>query len=123
MEENKAKEYFLDKLYAAKNTSKKEDQDIKNSSISHPFKEVKTDGSTKPYMNKKVAGVAGAVVGAGIGMASSNRNLKEWKLLRSKEDKTPAEKARVKHLRRIISVKVGGGAIVGGASAAYLARK
>lgn len=117
------KEYFLDKLYAAKNTSKKEDKDIKDSNVSYPFKEVREDGSTKPYMNKKIAGAAGAVVGAGVGMAASNGNLKEWKSLRSKENKSPAEKARVKHLRRIISAKVGGGAIVGGASAAYLARK
>lgn len=123
MEENKAKEYFLDKLYAAKNTSKKEDQDIKDSDKGHPFHEVKENGESKPYMNKKVAGAAGAVVGAGVGMAASNRNLKEWKSLRSKENKSPAEKARVKHLRRIISAKVGGGAIVGGFSAAYLARK
>ena len=123
MEENKAKEYFLDKLYAAKNTSRKEDQDIKDSNVSHPFKEVREDGGTKPYMNKKIAGAAGAVVGAGVGMAASNGNLKEWKSLRSKENKSPAEKARVKHLRRIISAKVGGGAIIGGASAAYLARK
>ena len=123
MENKTPKEFFLDREYAAKNTSRKEDQDIKDSKKYTAFEEVKPDGKAKPYMNKKIAGAAGAVVGAGVGMAASNGNLKEWKSLRSKENKSPAEKARVKHLRRIISAKVGGGAIVGGASAAYLARK
>lgn len=95
--------------------------------LSRSFSRMDTeyDGGSgdNPEVSRKVMGLAGSVVGAGVGMAASNRNLEEWKALRSKPDKTPAEKARVKHLRRIISAKVGGGAIVGGASAAYLARK
>lgn len=123
MENKTPKEFFLDREYAAKNTSRKEDQDIKDSKKYTAFEEVKPDGKAKPYINKKVAGAAGAVAGAGLGMAVSNKNLKEWKTLRSKADKSPADKARMKHLRRLIGAKVAGGALVGGASAAYLARK
>lgn len=119
---NNIQEFYLDKMYS-KGTSRKEDKDIEDSKKSHPYQELDKDGKAKHYINKKVAGAAGAVVGAGVGMAASNRNLKEWKALKAKDNKTPAEKARQKHLRRLIGLKVGSGALVGGASASYLARK
>lgn len=110
-------QFFIDKEYA-NNTNKKEDKDIKDSSNFHPYEEVKENGKSKKTfksLSPKVVAGAGAVTGAGAGMALSTKNLKELKSLKAKQDKSPADLIRIKKLRRTIAMKIGAGTIAGGA--------